>query len=144
VRGLDEVVATSVAAPRALAILLVGFASLAVIIGSIGIYSLISYIVSWRTSEIGLRLALGAQRWQIEVAIARQGLLVALGGCVVGLLGSLALSKMMHRFLFEVSVLDPITLFAVTTLMLAIALLAAWAPARRAAAVDPIVALRGE
>ena len=144
VRGLDEVVATSVAAPRALAILLVGFGTLAVIIGAIGVYSLISYIVSWRINEIGLRLALGAQKWQIEISIVRQSLLLACGGCLAGLAGAFALGKIMRRFLFEVSVLDPVTLMAVTALMLAIALVAAWAPARRAAAVDPLAALRAE
>jgi predicted permease len=144
VRALNEIIATSVAAPRALAILLVGFGTLAVIIGAIGVYSLISYIVSWRTGEIGLRLALGARRWQIEMAIARQSLLLAVGGCLAGLSGALAFSKVLRRFLFEVSVLDPITLAAVTMLMLLVALVAAWAPARRAAAVDPMVALRGE
>jgi ABC-type antimicrobial peptide transport system permease subunit len=89
VRSLNEVVAGSVAAPRALAILLLGFGSLAVVIGAIGVYSLISYIVSWRTPEIGLRLALGAQRWQIEMAVVRQSLLLAGGGCVAGLLAGL-------------------------------------------------------
>jgi predicted permease len=144
VRALDQIVATSVAAPRALAVLLVGFGSLAVIIGAIGVYSLISYIVSWRTSEIGLRLALGAERWQIEMAIARQSLLLAGLGCLAGLAGALALGKVLRRFLFEVSALDPMTLFAVAVLMLLVALVAAWAPARRAAAVDPLVALRVE
>lgn len=79
-----------------------------------------------------------------EMAVARQSLLLALGGCLVGLGGAFALSKVMRGFLFEVSALDPITLVGVTALMLLIALLAAWAPARRAAAVDPIVALRAE
>ena len=144
IRALDEVVANSVAAPRALAVLLVGFGSLAVIIGAIGVYSLISYVVSGRTSEIGLRLALGAQRWQIEMAVARQSLLLAGIGCVAGVAGAAALGKVMRRFLFEVSALDPATLLTVTSLMLVIALLAAWAPARRAAAVDPIIALRAE
>jgi predicted permease len=144
VRALNEIVATSVAAPRALAVLLVGFGSLAVIIGAIGVYSLISYIVSWRTGEIGLRLALGARRWQIEMAVARQSLLLAGGGCLAGLGGALAFGKVLRRFLFEVSTLDPVTLCAVAALILLVALAAAWVPARRAAAVDPLVALRAE
>jgi predicted permease len=143
VRALDEVVASSVAAPRALAILLLGFGGLAVVIGSVGVYSLISYIVSWRTREIGLRLALGAQRWQIVMEVVRQSLLLAAGGCAAGLLGALALSRALRSFLFEVSVLDPMTYCAVPLLMLVVALTAAWIPARRAAAVDPMVALRG-
>jgi predicted permease len=144
VRSMDEVVASSVAAPRALAVLLLGFGSLAVVIGAVGVYSLIAYIVSWRTREIGLRLALGAQRWQIVMAVVRQSLLLAAGGCVVGLGGALALSKTLRSFLFEVSPVDPVTFCAVPALMAMVALIAAWVPARRAAAVDPMVALRGE
>jgi putative ABC transport system permease protein len=142
VRSLDQVVATSVSVPHALAILLLGFGSLAVVIGAIGVYSLISYIVSWRTTEIGLRLALGAQRWQIEMAVVRQSLLLAGGGCLAGLLGTFATSRLLHSFLFEVSALDPVTFCAVAALMGIVALAAAWIPARRAAAVDPMVALR--
>jgi predicted permease len=144
VRALDEVVALSVAAPRALAVLLLGFGGLAVVIGSVGVYSLISHIVSWRTREIGLRLALGAQRWQIVLAVVKQSLFLAGGGCFAGLLGALALSRMLRSFLFEVSALDPVTYCAVPLLMLVVALTAAWIPARRAAAVDPMVALRGD
>ena len=144
VRTLDEVVATSVAAPRALAVLLLGFGALAVLIGAVGVYSLISYIVSWRTREIGLRLALGAQRWQIVLEVVRQSLLLAGGGCAAGLAGALALGRLLHSFLFEVSALDPMTYFAVPLLMLVVALTAAWIPARRAAAVDPLQALRAD
>jgi predicted permease len=144
VRALDEVVATTVAAPRALAVLLLGFGSLAVIIGAVGVYSLISYIVSWRTREIGLRLALGAQRWQIVLSVVRQSLFLALGGCVVGLAGSVALSRLLHSFLFEVSAVDPVTFTLVPVLMALVALVAAWVPARRAAAVDPMEALRAD
>jgi predicted permease len=144
VRALDEVVASSVAAPRALAVLLFGFGGLAVVIGAVGVYSLIAYIVSWRTREIGLRLALGAQRWQIVLAVIKQSLLLAGGGCAAGLVSALALSRALHSFLFEVSALDPITFCAVPLLMGIVALAAAWIPARRAAAIDPMVALRGD
>jgi predicted permease len=144
IRSLDEVVATSVSAPHALAVLLLGLGSLAVVIGAIGVYSLISYIVSWRTTEIGLRLALGAQPWQIEMAVVRQGLLLAGGGCLAGLLGTFATGRLLRSFLFEVSALDPVTFCAVAALTGIVALAAAWIPARRAAAVDPIVALRGD
>ncbi len=144
VRTLGYVVANSVAAPRALAILLLGFGALAVLIGTVGVYSLIAYIVSWRTREIGLRLALGAQRWQIVLAVIRQSLLLAGGGCVAGFIGAIGLSRLLHSFLFEVSPLDPITYCAVPLLMLVIALIAAWIPARRAAAVDPMQALRAD
>ncbi len=144
VRTLNEVVASSVAAPRALAVLLLGFGALALVIGAVGVYSLISYIVSWRVREIGLRLALGAQRWQIVMAVVRQSLLLAGSGCAAGLLATIALSRVLRSFLFEVGVLDPLTLCAVPLLMLVVALAAAWIPARRAAAVDPMIALRAD
>jgi ABC-type antimicrobial peptide transport system permease subunit len=144
VRALDDLVASSVAAPRALAMLLLGFGSLAVIIGAVGVYSLIAYIVSWRTREIGLRLALGAQRWQIVLAVVRQSLFLAGVGCVFGLLGAVALSRTLHSFLFEVSALDPFTFSLVPLLIIIVALMASWIPARRAAAVDPMEALRAD
>jgi ABC-type antimicrobial peptide transport system permease subunit len=144
VRTLDDLVATSVAAPRTMAILLLGFGGLAVVIGAIGVYSLIAYIVSWRTREIGLRLALGAQRWQIEMSVVRQSLYLAAAGCVVGLLGAVALRRVLHSFLFEVRAIDPLTFSLVPLLMAVVALLAAWVPARRAAGVDPMEALRSE
>jgi predicted permease len=144
VRSLDDLVANSVAAPRALAVLLLGFGALAVVIGAVGVYSLIAYIASWRTREIGLRLALGAQRWQIVMTVVRESLFLAAAGCVVGLAGAVALSKVLHSFLFEVSALDPVTFGLVPVLMGAVALVAAWIPARRAAGVDPMEALRAD
>ncbi len=144
VRSMNELVAGSVTASRSLAVLLLGFGALAVIIGAVGVYSLIAYIVSWRTREIGLRLALGAQRWQIVASVVRQSVLLALAGCVLGLAGTLALSRLLRSFLFEVSALDPLTFCAVPLLMLLVGVAAAWIPARRAAAVDPMVALRAE
>ncbi len=144
VRTLNEVVASSVAAPRALAVLLLGFGALALIIGAVGVYSLIAYIVSWRVREIGLRLALGAQRWQIVMNVVRQSLLLAGIGCAAGIVATTALGHLLRSFLFEVGVFDPVTLLAVPALMLIVALAAAWIPARRAAAVDPMVALRAD
>ncbi len=144
VQTLDQVVSTSVAAPRALAVLLVGFGALAVIIGAVGAYSLIAYIVSWRTREIGLRLALGAQRWQIVLAVVRQSLFLAGAGCAAGLLGAAVLGRVLRGFLFEVTAIDPITYCAVPLVMLFVALLAAWVPARQAASVDPMKALRAD
>ena len=144
VRTLDDLVSNSVAAPRALAVLLLGFGALAIVIGAVGIYSLISYIVSWRTREIGLRLALGAQRWNIVMAIVRESLFLAAVGCVAGLAGAIVLSKVLHSFLFEISAIDPLTFSLVPILMAMVALVAAWVPARRAAGVDPMEALRTE
>jgi len=144
VRTMDDLVANSVAAPRALAVLLLGFGALAIVIGAVGVYSLIAYLVSWRTREIGLRLALGAQRWQIVMSVVRESLFLALAGCLAGLAGAVALSRMLHSFLFEVSAVDPLTFGLVPILMAIVAVAAAWIPARRAAGVDPMEALRAD
>ena len=144
VRSLNEVVAASVSAPRSLAILLLSFGALALLIGGVGVYSLIAYVVSWRTREIGIRLALGAMRWQIVGAIVKQSLLIAVGGSVAGLVVAALLMQFLRSFLFEISVLDPVTFMTVPAVMLLLAVFAAWVPARRAAGVDPMETLRRE
>ena len=144
VRSLNEVVAASESSPRSLTILLLAFGGLAVVIGGVGVYSLIAYIVSWRTREIGIRLALGAQRWQIVNGVVKQSMLLAAGGSVIGLIAAAMAARLMRSFLFEVSAFDPLTFFAVPVLMAMLALAAAWIPARRAASVDPMEALRSE
>jgi predicted permease len=144
VRTMDEVVAASDSASRSLTFLLLGFGLLAVAIGVIGVYSLIAYIVSWRTREIGIRLALGARRSQIMSGVVKQSLLLAAGGCGLGLIAAAVAARLLRSFLFEVSVLDPVTFCAVPLMMALLALAAAWIPARRAASVDPIEALRSE
>jgi ABC-type antimicrobial peptide transport system permease subunit len=110
----------------------------------VGVYSLIAYVVSWRTREIGIRLALGAMRWQIVGAIVKQSLLLAVGGSVAGLIVAALLTQFLRTFLFEISVLDPVTFITVPAVMLLLAIVAAWVPARRAAGVDPMETLRRE
>ena len=144
VRSLNEVVAASVSAPRSLAILLLSFAVLALLIGGVGVYSLIAYIVSWRTREIGLRLALGATRWQIVSAVMKQSLLLAAGGSVLGLVAAALSTQLLRSFLFGIKALDPLTFSTVPAVMVLLALFAAWVPARRAASVDPMETLRNE
>ena len=144
VRSLNEVVAASVSAPRSLAILLLSFGVLALLIGGVGVYSLIAYVVSWRTREIGIRLALGAMRSQIVGAVVKQSLLLAVGGSVAGLAVAALLMQFLRSFLFEISALDPLTFITVPAVMLLLALVAAWVPARRAAGVDPMETLRRE
>jgi predicted permease len=144
VRTLDEVVASSQAASRSLTILLLAFGGLAVVIGGVGVYSLIAYIVSWRTREIGIRLALGAQRWQIVHGVVRQSLVLALGGSAAGLAAAALAGQLLRSFLFGVKPVDPVTFCAVPVLMTGLALMAAWIPARRAASVDPMKTLRME
>jgi predicted permease len=144
VRTLESVVTSSTAAPRSLTMLLSAFGTLAILVGSIGIYSLISYTVSWRTREIGLRLALGANRLQIAQLVLRQSLTLAVAGSALGIAGAVATTRLMSRFLFETSPLDPLTYSLVPILFCILALAAAWAPARRAASVDPMTAIRDE
>lgn len=144
IRTLDEVIAVSESSSRSLAILLLGLGVLAVGVGSVGVYSLIAYMVSWRTREIGIRLALGAPRWQIVRAILKQSLALAAIGSAVGLFGAVLCTGMLQRFLFEVKPFDPLTFCLVPLLMLALAAIAAWVPARRAASVDPMQSLRNE
>jgi ABC-type antimicrobial peptide transport system permease subunit len=144
VRTFDEVVAASTSASRSLTILLLGFGVLAVGVGGAGVYSLIAYIVSWRTREIGVRLALGAPRWQIVRMVVRQSLVWAITGSVAGLAVAVASARVLRGFLFGVSPFDPLTLCVVPLLMIVIALFAAWLPARRAASIDPMQALRSE
>ena len=144
VRSLQGVIAISTAAPRSLTLLLATFGALALVVGSVGVYSLISYTVSWRTREIGLRLALGANRLQIARLVLGQSLALAVIGSALGIGGAVAAMRLMSRFLFETSPLDPLTYSLVPILFCILALLAAWAPARRAAAVDPMIALRND
>jgi hypothetical protein len=142
VRTMNEVVASSTAEPRSLTLLLSIFAVLAICVGSIGVYSLIAYTVSWRTREFGLRMALGANRTQVAMLILRQSLTLTITGSIVGIACALAVTRLMSRFLFETSPADPVTFLAVPLLFAVLAVVAAWRPARRAASVEPMVALR--
>ncbi|MGB6689574.1 MAG: FtsX-like permease family protein, partial [Terracidiphilus sp.] len=144
VRTLESVISSSEDAPRSLTLLLTAFGALAIVVGSIGVYSLISYTVSWRTREMALRLALGANRRQIAQLVLGQSLALAVAGSILGIGGAVAATRLMSRFLFETSPLDPLTYALVPVLFCLLALVAAWAPARRAAAVEPMVALRNE
>ncbi len=144
VRTMQSVITSSTAAPRSLTLLLTAFGGLAILVGAIGVYSLISYTVSWRTREIGLRLALGANRIQIARLVLGQSLLLAVAGSALGIAGAIGATRLMRGFLFETSPLDPLTYTLVPTLFCILALAAAFAPARRAASVDPMIALRNE
>ena len=121
-----------------------GFAVLGLLLASIGLFGVLSYTVARRTSEIGLRMALGAQRATVVGSVVRSALLTAVVGLAMGLVGSLALSRLLASSLFGVQPTDPATLAAVSALVLVVALLASYVPARRAADVDPVSALRTE
>jgi predicted permease len=144
VRTMQEVVSSSTAAPRSLTLLLLAFGLLALGVGSIGVYSLIAYTVSWRTREFGLRIALGANRMQVSMLIVRESLLLTAAGSVVGILGAFAVTRVMRKFLFQTSPADPLTYVLVPILFAALAIVAAWIPARRASRVEPMQVLRGE
>jgi predicted permease len=144
VRSLDEVIAQSVVETTFTMILLGIVATLALVLGAIGIFGVISYVVGQRTREIGLRVALGAARADIHKLIFRQQGAVVAAGVFLGLLGSLALTRLMSALLFGISALDPVTFVSAPLLLVAVAALASWLPARRAARVDPLEALRNE
>jgi len=140
---LDDVVSRSIVEPRIYTFLLGTFASLAVVLAAIGLYGLISYTVSQRMHELGVRVALGAGRSEILRLVIGQGMRLAVAG-VVGLAGALAATRLLVGLVKGIEPNDPRTLVAVTVLVLTAALLAAYLPARRASCVDPMVALRAE
>ena len=132
-------------AQRRLAVTLLGiFAGLALLLAGVGIYGVISYNVSQRTQEIGIRMALGAEQREILKMVLGQGTMIALTGVVIGLVAALGLSRLLTAMLFQVSATDPPTFSLVPAVLLLVALLAAYLPARRAARVEPMVALRDE
>jgi len=110
----------------------------------VGIYGVIAWTVRQRTREIGVRIALGAQRSAVLALVLRRGLKLAGAGIVLGLIGAISLTQLLRSLLFGVSPADPITFLAVPLLMVLVGLLACWLPARRAAKVDPMEALRSE
>jgi len=116
----------------------------ALILGAVGIYGVISYVIGQRRSEIGVRLALGARPSDVSAMVLRQSGGVVIIGLGVGLAAAFGSSQLMKSLLFHVSAADPITYGAVTSFLLAIAAMASWIPARRAAALDPTTALRSE
>ena len=142
--SLAKVVSSSFDSRRAVMLLLVAFAGLALFLSALGIYGVLAYDVSQRTREIGVRGAIGASREQIIGLILKQGLWKAGVGIVTGLLGAVLLSRYITSLLFAVKPTDPIVYVAVSLTLLIVALLASYLPARRAAAIDPLVALRDE
>ncbi len=137
---LDDAVAT----PRYRSTLLGLFAGLALVLAATGIYGLISYSVTQRTHEIGVRMALGAQQLDVLKLVVRQGMGLVLIGVALGLIGAIALTRVMTTLLFEVGARDPVTFVVVASVLTLVALVACYIPARRATKVDPLVALRYE
>ena len=142
--SLEEVFGASLAAERFLAWLLGAFAALAVLLGSVGIYGVMAYMVSRRTREIGIRMALGARPADVLKGVMNRGVALTAAGLALGLAGAVAASRALASLLFEVSPTDPLTLAGVLILLAAAALFACYWPARRATRVDPMVTLRYE
>jgi putative ABC transport system permease protein len=144
VRTMDEVVSSSFAARRLSMLLLSVFAALALVLACVGIYGVISYLVSQRTHEIGLRMALGAERGDVLRLVLGHGARMALVGVAIGVGAALGLTRLMANQLFGVSAYDPLTFAAVAFLLIVVAIAACYVPARRAMSVDPLIALRHE
>jgi predicted permease len=142
--ALQAVLDRSLAQPRFRTVLVTSFALAALLLAAVGVYGLISYSVVQRTREIGIRIALGAQPTQVLGQIMREGVLLALAGVGIGLLGALLAARVLSTFLFGVGASDPLTFGAVALLLLAVACLATYVPSRRALQVDPVSALRGD
>ncbi len=143
-RSMNEAIAGSLSRRRFAMILLDGFAILALLMASLGLYGVISYLVERRTQELGIRIALGAQSWGVLRLVLTDGLKMASGGLAFGLIASLALTRLLSGMLYGVSTTDPLTFLAIATLLLVVATLACYLPALRATRVDPLVALRHE
>jgi putative ABC transport system permease protein len=144
VKGMEEYVAETMATPRLSALVLAGFGGTALLLAAIGIYGVISFSVTRRTREIGLRIALGARGRDVTFMVVRQALTLASIGVVIGVGGALALTRVMQGMLFDVNAREPFAYLGVSGLLTAVATLAAYVPARRAAQISPSVALRSE
>jgi predicted permease len=141
---MESIVADSIARQRFTMILFTGFAVVALLLASVGIYGVLSYIVGQRTQEIGIRMAMGARRSDVLGAFLRDGARLTLIGIAIGGIAAVALTRLMSSILFEVRPTDPLTFGGVALLLCVIALLACYVPARRAASVDPMQALRSQ
>jgi putative ABC transport system permease protein len=144
VRTMEQNMSNSVAQPRFRTWLIGIFAALALLLAAVGIYGVMSYIVTQRTGEIGIRVTLGAQPTDVFRSIVGEGARIALLGLAAGLIVALALTRLLRSFLYGVSTSDPVTFISVALLLALVSVAACYFPARRATRVDPIVALRYE
>jgi len=144
VRPMTDVVSTALATPRLTGFLLGAFAAIALALAAVGIYGVLAYLVSRRTHEIGIRLAIGANRGQVLAMIVGQGLTLAIAGIALGVLAAFGLTRLMQNLLYQVTPSDPVTYVVVPVVLLAVAFVASYLPALRAARVSPTMALRVE
>jgi putative ABC transport system permease protein len=143
-RTMPGVVSEAMSAPRSAMNLFVAFAALALLLGVVGIYGVISFFVGQRTREIGIRMALGAQRADVLKMVVNEGLSLTLPGVAVGFLAAFGLTRLLSSLLYGVSAMDPVALGGVALLFACVGLIASYIPARRAMRVDPVIALREE
>jgi len=144
VSSMEDVVGSSVNWRTTPMRLLTGFALIGLLLASLGVYGVLAYYVSQRTREIGVRAALGATRGQLASMVIRQSMLPIAAGVVIGVGGSIATGRLLQDFLYQVQPGDPQVIATIVALLFGVGLLASWLPARRAAAIDPMVALRDE
>jgi putative ABC transport system permease protein len=144
IRTMDDVLSTAQARPRFLTLLLTFFAGIALVLASVGIYGVISYSVAQRTSEFGIRVAMGASPRDVLGMVLGQGLILGVTGVAIGAAGALALTRFIRGLLFGISSFDPLTFILMAIMLTTVTLAACWIPARRATKVDPMVALRYE
>ncbi len=143
-RTVEELLSLSVAQPRLYSALLGMFSTVALVLAAVGIYGVMSFAVGQRTREIGVRIALGAPARTVREMVLRQGLGLALAGVAFGIAGAFALTRVLGRLLYGVSATDPVTFLSAALLLITVAAVASYVPARRATRVDPMVALRSE
>jgi putative ABC transport system permease protein len=144
IQTMTQVISSSMAGSEFNTILLGAFASLALLLAAIGVYGVLSYAVAQQRHEIGIRMALGAEKRDVLSMVVGQGLKVAAMGVGIGTVGALGLTRLLSSLLYDVKATDPLTFIGASLLLIAVAVLASYIPARRATKVDPMVALRYE
>jgi len=139
-----QILSNSITTPRSYAVLLGTFSATALILATIGLYGVLSYFVTQRTREIGIRIAVGAQRSQVLLLVLRQGLAFGIVGVMLGIVGGMALTRYLEKMLFGITAADPGTFVVIAVVFISVTLVASYIPAQRAARVDPLAALRYE